>query len=136
MEVSILCSIGERIRMKRKELGLTLKNVAQISGMSIGNLSDIERGQYNPSSKNLSKLASALQCTGDWIIRGDTEISNSSITTIPSNIDRITSLLNQLTTEDQEEIEAIINLKITMKIKKDNTNSLTSSPTKKSSETA
>lgn len=65
-----MSSIGERIRNRRKELKLTLNNVYEITGISIGNLSDVERGKYVPSSTNLTKLSEVLMCSSDWILTG------------------------------------------------------------------
>lgn len=105
-------SIGERIRIKRKELKLTLKNVHELTGISIGNLSDIERGSYIPSSRNLAKIAEALHCSADWILNGDTEISNSENGLTYKEKETILSLYSQLNISDKEEIIDIIKLKL------------------------
>ncbi|WP_420593878.1 helix-turn-helix domain-containing protein [Deinococcus sp.] len=52
--------LGERIRARRRHLGLTLKTVGQASGLSIAYLSQIERTQANPTVTALSSLARAL----------------------------------------------------------------------------
>lgn len=105
-------SIGERIRIKRKELGLTLKQVYDETGISTGNLSDIERGKYVPSSFNLSKLATLLKCSVDWILNGDTEISNTEISNISEDEKYILSLYNQLTDIDKKELQELMEFKI------------------------
>lgn len=53
--------VGERIRIRRKELGLTLKDVAG-EMVTAAQISAIERGKCNPSSKLLKYIAERLDC--------------------------------------------------------------------------
>src|SRR5690625_267582 len=53
--------LGERIRHMRKTRGLSLKELAERSTISIGSLSQIERGLSSPSVRVVSSLADALQ---------------------------------------------------------------------------
>mgnify|MGYP001053427790 FL=1 len=66
-------TIGERIRARRKELKLTLKDVNELTSISTGNLSEIENGKYLPGVLALLQLSNALKCSTDWIMKGDTE---------------------------------------------------------------
>ena len=50
------------LQILRKERGLTLKEVAEKTGMSISYISDIERGQSLKSLAAVEKIASALGC--------------------------------------------------------------------------
>lgn len=52
--------IGEKIRDKRRSLGLTLQTVADTTGLSVGFLSQIERGVTTPSLSSLTCVANAL----------------------------------------------------------------------------
>ena len=52
--------LGERIRARRRHLGLTLKAVSGASGLSIAYLSQVERQQANPTVTALSSVARAL----------------------------------------------------------------------------
>ena len=52
--------LGQRIRARRRQLGLTLKVVSAESGLSVAYLSQMERQQANPSVTALSGLARAL----------------------------------------------------------------------------
>lgn len=106
-------TIGERIRFKRKELNLTLKNVHEITGISIGNLSDIERDSYKPSSKNLNKLCTVLHCSIDWILNGDdTDSSNSKFSFSNDEKQELLTLYEQLSIQDRREIIEIMRLKV------------------------
>jgi len=55
--------LHERLRELRQERGQRLKDVAEIAGISIPYLSDLERGRTNPSLETLQTLASAYDIT-------------------------------------------------------------------------
>ena len=55
--------IGQRLRALRSERGLTIIELAAKAGVSSGNISQIERGNSNPSINTLQKLRSALGVT-------------------------------------------------------------------------
>lgn len=55
-----LASVGQMLHDKRTELGLSVHEVARLSDVSAGMISQIERGLANPSVNTISKLASAL----------------------------------------------------------------------------
>ncbi|MBO6718505.1 MAG: helix-turn-helix transcriptional regulator [Rhizobiaceae bacterium] len=52
--------LGERLRERRRTLGLTLKEVAGGSGLSVGFISQIERGIAAPSLSSLVSVARVL----------------------------------------------------------------------------
>jgi y4mF family transcriptional regulator len=52
--------IGETIRKRRKELGITQPHLAELAKISTNTLYKLERGQGNPSLEVLSKLAEVL----------------------------------------------------------------------------
>ena len=53
-------TIGQRLRARRVELGRTLAEVADQSGLSIPYVSNLERGRGNPTLEALGALARAL----------------------------------------------------------------------------
>jgi y4mF family transcriptional regulator len=53
-------SIGESIRNRRKELGITQPHLAELAKVSINTLYKLERGHGNPSLDILNKLAQIL----------------------------------------------------------------------------
>lgn len=53
-------SIGESIRIRRKELGITQPHLAELAKVSTNTLYKLERGQGNPSLDVLNKLAEVL----------------------------------------------------------------------------
>lgn len=56
-------ALGPRIRIIRKERGLSLAEVSVAAGISVAMLSRIERGKSTPSLKALEKLRVALDVT-------------------------------------------------------------------------
>ena len=69
---------GRRIREMRKRRGLTLKEVAEATGYTIGHISQIERDLKSPSLVALRKIAACLDCSEVWLIMGDSELSAQS----------------------------------------------------------
>lgn len=66
-----MISIGERVRAKRKEHKLTMKQLHDETGLSTGNISDIENGKFSPSIASLIPLSHALHCSIDWLVTGE-----------------------------------------------------------------
>lgn len=64
-------SIGKRVKQRRKELNLTQTQIKAETGISSGNLSDIENGIKLPSTPTLLSLSQILNCSIDWILKGD-----------------------------------------------------------------
>lgn len=73
-------TIGDRIRMRRKELQITQAELSKRVGISAPAISQLEKGESKaPSSTNLLALAQALTCTPDWLQKGiDKEVAISS----------------------------------------------------------
>ena|ERR1035437_5366775 len=69
-EVCVL--LGARIRFLRKQRGLSQEDLAGLAGMDRTYMGGIERGERNPSLKNLLRIALALGVTlptlfSDWV---------------------------------------------------------------------
>jgi transcriptional regulator with XRE-family HTH domain len=54
-------SLGQRIRLRRKSVGLSLRELAAKAGVTASFISQVERGQTNPSIDSLRRIAEALQ---------------------------------------------------------------------------
>ncbi len=52
--------LGEAIRRRRRELGITQPHLAELAEISTNTLYKLERGQGNPSLDVLNKLADVL----------------------------------------------------------------------------
>ncbi|PYE48674.1 helix-turn-helix domain-containing protein [Deinococcus yavapaiensis] len=62
--------LHERLRELRSERGLRLKDVAEMAGISVPYLSDLERGRTNPSLETLQTLAGAYSITVHDLLEG------------------------------------------------------------------
>ena len=54
-------TIGQRLRARRVERGLTLAEVSELADLSLPYVSNLERGRGNPTLEALEALASALE---------------------------------------------------------------------------
>lgn len=66
-----LLGIGERLRLLRTELGLSLDMLAANTDLSKTGLWQIEKGRQEPGARVLLRLSIALRCTVDYLLRGD-----------------------------------------------------------------
>lgn len=64
-------SIGRKLRLRRKVRGLSLQEVADSSGVSIGQLSQIERDISSPSLRSLRVICKALDMPMGWLLDSD-----------------------------------------------------------------
>ena len=58
--ISYATSLGKKLRSLRKEKGLTLEELKEISGISMTTLGYFENGSRTPTVQNLHKIANAL----------------------------------------------------------------------------
>ena len=61
--------IGSKIARRRGELKLTQSQVADLSGVAQGHLSQIERGERRPSLQTLRKLSDALNVDAETFMQ-------------------------------------------------------------------
>jgi DNA-binding XRE family transcriptional regulator len=57
---ALLVTVGNKVRSMRKEKGMTLAKLSEITGLSQAIVSQIERGMANPSFTTLAQLAHGL----------------------------------------------------------------------------
>ena len=65
-----LNSLGERLRFRRRELGLTQDEVALLSGTNQAVIQKIENGK-SLRPRKLDVIADALNITPAWLLYGD-----------------------------------------------------------------
>lgn len=65
-----MSTIGQRIRSARKAKKLSLIEVKDLTGLSTGNLSDLENDKFAPSANTLMLLKKVLEVNIDWILTG------------------------------------------------------------------
>ncbi|HBF4772691.1 HTH-type transcriptional regulator [Clostridioides difficile] len=101
-ENKILIQIGNRLKKQRKELDLTLEDIATLTGLSKGYISNIEKGIKSPSLITFIKLINALNVSSDRILKNENKISKLQITT-----DNINEIFNDL---DEKELNLLIDI--------------------------
>ena len=60
--------VGAQIRRRRRERDLTLARVAELTGLNIGYLSQVENDKASPSLETLAALAAALDVPIAWFL--------------------------------------------------------------------
>lgn len=92
-------SLGAALRKKRKRLGMSMQTVADAAGLSVGFISQVERGLTSPSLSSLVGIAEVLQTpisdflsqpSGHDTTRGTDRVSYSVDATGP-NYERLSS---------------------------------------------
>lgn len=63
--------MGERIKKRRLELGLTQERLADEAQISKGFLSDVETGTRKPSAEYLLLIANVLKVSLDYLMKGE-----------------------------------------------------------------
>lgn len=73
---SVLVEMGLRIASRRKQLGLTQEQAAELTGVSHQFFACVERGMKNIRSVNVIKLSVALDISTDYILKGESNQSD------------------------------------------------------------
>jgi transcriptional regulator with XRE-family HTH domain len=60
--------VGPQIRRRRRDRNLTLSAVAELTGLNVGYLSQVENDKASPSLETLSSLADALDVPIAWFL--------------------------------------------------------------------
>nr|3JXB_C Chain C, Repressor protein C2 [Lederbergvirus P22]3JXB_D Chain D, Repressor protein C2 [Lederbergvirus P22]3JXC_L Chain L, Repressor protein C2 [Lederbergvirus P22]3JXC_R Chain R, Repressor protein C2 [Lederbergvirus P22]3JXD_L Chain L, Repressor protein C2 [Lederbergvirus P22]3JXD_R Chain R, Repressor protein C2 [Lederbergvirus P22] len=63
--------MGERIRARRKKLKIRQAALGKMVGVSNVAISQWERSETEPNGENLLALSKALQCSPDYLLKGD-----------------------------------------------------------------
>lgn len=124
MEITMV-DIGERIKNRRHELGLTQTDIYEKSGITSGVLSRIENGRNVPSIIIFYKLSKILECDMDWLATGI--YANMQNPAICKNEELLINGFQKLPKEEQNELLEIMNMKL-RKIFKTRENPIGSSP--------
>jgi len=68
-----LVPMAERIRARRKELGLKAEQVAFKAELTTSHYFVIEQAKSKPADHNLRRIARALKTTHEWLLTGEGE---------------------------------------------------------------
>ena len=119
-----MTTIGDRIKVRRKELGLSQIDIFEKCNITSGALSKIENGKNTPSAIAFYKLSQVLECDMNWLITGNSY--NMQKTNICKNEETLLNGFRELSSDDQDELLDILQLKLN-KTKKVKDHTLTSS---------
>lgn len=111
--------IGMRIKNRRKSLGITQIDVKTATGISSGNMSEIENGNRLPSAPALIQLANLLQCSVDWLLTGESPHQENFEFFEIGDPDEIALIkgFRELPKDEQNELLEILEMKL-RKVKK------------------
>ncbi len=89
MEKVALIDIGKRIQQRRKQMGYTQEQIANMMNVSIQMVSNLERGNKSIRIENLVNLCQILQVSSDYILTGkSTELDNKVLVNKISKLTR------------------------------------------------
>jgi len=91
--------VGQRIRKKRDELGLSREKFSELAGISFSFFSDIESGKKGMSISTLQKICTGLGASADYIVMGKER---------PNDVSNIVELLSNLDVEYLSDAEDIM----------------------------
>ena len=98
--------LGTRIRLKRKEMGITQAEMAERCDVSVPFIGHIERGSRAPSMESFLEICRVLHVTPDFLLQDYIEFEvmenarNSKITnTDLLTLDKISRVLRESSTE-------------------------------------
>lgn len=101
--------VGEMLRQRRQIRGMSLRQVAEAANISVGMLSQVERGLAIPSIKTLRAVCGAMDMPVNWLFHRDGEIRTPASTYIvPRNARRSLTyedgaLVKELLTPDNQQ---------------------------------
>lgn len=64
-------SIGDRIRSSRMAGKMSMQELADVLGKSKGNISEYEKGKYEPSAQTVIALSRVFHVSADWLLTGE-----------------------------------------------------------------
>ena len=107
-------TVGERIRMRRKELGLTADQVAERAGVNRATIYRYESDEIkNMGTETLVPLAAALRTTPAWLLMGEDDIEpdpEDIFQRIYNEDPRARKLFSMYSKATEEEKETAINV--------------------------
>lgn len=68
--------MGQRIKLRRKELKISQTELAELIDVSNNHMSNIENAKTKPSMDNFIKLCEVLKVTPDYLLLGSMHVNN------------------------------------------------------------
>ena len=105
-----MIGIGERIKKRRKELGLSQIDIYEKCNITSGALSKIENGKTIPSIISFYKLSLVLECDMNWLATGHS--SSLQNCTFCQQEENLLFGFRKLPEDEQMEILEILDMKL------------------------
>ncbi len=94
-------ALGENLSRLRRDKGWNQEKLANLAGISLGQVSKIERNKDKPKLDTIYSLINALECTPNALLNDVTETSTNG---------RLEMALERLVELPEDEREALINI--------------------------
>jgi len=101
MEKNIQNDLGTRLRKRRKELRLTLKEVAETTGLTASFLSQVEHNKANLSLNSLRDISDALAVPVAYLMAEDIDDDLRSLQTVKKEDHQPRPVVNPVVTKDR-----------------------------------
>ncbi len=102
MEKTQLVEIGQRLRKRRTELGLTREKMAELADIGTGYYGQLEVGTSQMSIDTLVKLSRSMHLSTDYIVFGAEDA--------PSDASAVLDLLQRCNTRELKLAEEVLKL--------------------------
>lgn len=103
MEDAKIAEIGHRLYTRRKELGFTQEQIAELAGLHNVTISNIELGKREPELDTYIKLCVTLKISLDFAFTG-----KEYPYTFDENINRIAHKIGHMTDKQRHALEVLI----------------------------
>lgn len=107
-ENGIKLSVGDKLRVLRKQNNLTLKELSEKTNLSISFISDIENKRRNPSIDNLKLLANALNVSVSDLLDEKLYTPKANKFNDDDDLRRIERARNKMNPEQKEKMMDIL----------------------------
>lgn len=101
-------TIGERIKSRREEIGMSQEELAQLCGYSSRTtIAKIEKGENNLRQTKVNQFAQALLCDPLWLIGMDSRLDSAVSAEATKDFDLISDY-KKLYPNEQEAVDSLI----------------------------
>lgn len=80
-------SFGENVKFRRTSMGMTQGELADKAGLTLGQISKIERGLGNPKLETIEKIIEGLQCDASDLLTNSKRVRSRYASEVLSNYD-------------------------------------------------
>lgn len=101
--------LGERIKRQRRLKGTTQENFAEYLNVSVGYISQIERGISKVSLERLIEISGYLDCSVDYLLEGTSPGDDKYL------VNELDGLFNQLSAFEKKALAHLLKEYLTLK---------------------